>query len=329
MSLIELRSDQARVTIDPARGGRIASWTARGRELLVGPPAPDDRSIRWGCFLMAPWPGRLANGRFEWAGATVQLARTHGRHAIHGLGWAAPWRVEAATSDRAMLSLDLARAGWPMGGRVTETIQLLGDRLVLGAEIEADRPMPAALGWHPWFRRDGEVRLRVDADATLETRGMLPTGRVRPVTRRSDLRAGPALANRRLDGAFVGTRSPVTARWDDLELEIAFEPSPATVVVFTPPGSFCVEPQTAWPNAFARGPHREAAGGPLQLGAGETLRLVMVLALRFEPPPERVSRAESPPLASRRADAARGRMRPAVRRILGSDQPASYTPPQY
>lgn len=232
---------------------------------------------------MAPWPGRLANGRFEWDGATVQLPRTHGRHAIHGLGWAAPWRVDAAASDRASLSLDLAREGWPMGGRVTETIQLRGDRLVLEGGIEADRPMPAALGWHPWFRRDGEVRLRVDADATLETRGMLPTGTVRPVTRHSDLRAGPALANRRLDDAFVGARSPVVARWHDLELEIAFEPSPATVVVFTPPGRFCVEPQTAWPDPFALAPHQATARGAIEIGAGETLRIVMELALRSEP----------------------------------------------
>ena len=131
MSVIELQSGDARVTIDPERGGRLASWTARGRDLLVGPPTPDDRTIRWGCYLMAPWAGRLANGRFEWAGATAQMPRTHGRHAIHGLGWAARWEVDAATSDRATLSLDLASAGWPMGGRVTETIRLRDDRLVL------------------------------------------------------------------------------------------------------------------------------------------------------------------------------------------------------
>ncbi|HUG30036.1 MAG TPA: hypothetical protein VMQ65_05955 [Candidatus Limnocylindria bacterium] len=285
MSLIELRSGGARVTIDTERGGRLASWTARGRELLVGPPTPDDRSIRWGCFLMVPWAGRLASGRFELAGTTVQVPRTHGRHAIHGLAWAERWQVDAAASDGATLSLDLARAGWPMGGRVTETIQLWGDRLVLEAEIEADRPMPAAMGWHPWFRRDGEVRLRVDADATLETRGMLPTGTVTPVTRRTDLRRGPALADRRLDDAYVDARSPVIASWDDLELAIAFKPSPATVIVFTPPGSFCVEPQTAWPNSFSLSAERSARAGHAELGAGERLRIAMELALRFEARP--------------------------------------------
>jgi aldose 1-epimerase len=287
MSLLELRSGDARVTISPELGGRLASWTARGQELFVGPPTPGDPSIRWGCYLMAPWAGRLANGRFEWAGAAVQLPRTHGRHAIHGLGWGARWQVDAATSDRATLSLDLGPAGWPMGGRVTETIRLRDDRLVLEAEIEAERPMPAALGWHPWFRRDGEVRLRVDADATLETRGMIPTGAITPVTRRTDLRRGPALANRRIDDAFVDVRSPVIAAWDDLELAIAFEPSPATVIVYTPPESFCVEPQTAWPNAFALPSGLAGAGGRTELGAGETLRMTMQLSLRFESGPGR------------------------------------------
>lgn len=285
MSLIELRSGDARVTIDPERGGRLASWRARGRERLVGPPTPDDRSIRWGCFLMAPWAGRLANGRFEWAGSTVQLPRTHGRHAIHGLGWAAQWQVNATNPDEATLSLDLAPEVWPMRGRVTETIRLQGDRLVLEAEIEADEPMPAALGWHACFRRERDVRLRVDAYATLETRGMLPTGTVMPVTRRTDLRRGPALANRRLDDAFVDARSPVVGSWDDLELAIAFEPSPATVVIFTPPGSLCVEPQTAWPNAIAGGPDHVAAGGRPEIAAGERLRITMELTLRFEARP--------------------------------------------
>jgi aldose 1-epimerase len=83
--MLEVRAGANRVLVDPERGGRLASWSLDGRELLVGPPTDDDRSIHWGCFLMAPWPGRLADGRFDWHGRTIQLRRTHGRHAIHGL----------------------------------------------------------------------------------------------------------------------------------------------------------------------------------------------------------------------------------------------------
>lgn len=276
--LLALRAGAARVLIDIDRGGRLASWTVGERELLVGSPDADDRSIRWGCFLMAPWPGRLADGRFQWAGRTVQLPRTHGRHAIHGLLWDRPWQVESADADRAVLSIALGPAGWPMGGRVRQHVELGADHLVLRAEVEAEEPMPAAVGWHPWFRRGGEVQLLVAADATLATRRMLPTGNVEPVVGRTDLRAGPRLGPRRLDHAYVDAASPALLRWPGLELTVEFAPTPATVQVYTPPGAVCVEPQTAWPNALAAPAGAWDRAGLRTLEAGEVLRAQVVMS---------------------------------------------------
>jgi aldose 1-epimerase len=270
--VIELEAGAARATIDPERGGRLASLAIDGREVLVGPWSDDDRSIRWGAFLMAPWPGRLANSQFDWRGGTIALTPTHGRHAIHGLGWNRRWRVVARSRTTAELALDLTFAGWPMGATVRERISLAPDRVRLEAEIIARARMPAALGWHPWFARGDEpVRLRVDADRVLETVGMIPTGRELPAAARLDLRGGAVLGRRRLDHAYVGARSPAILDWPDLRLTLSFEPSPATVVVYTPAHAICVEPQTAHPNALATG---EAT----LLGAGDRLRSELVLA---------------------------------------------------
>jgi aldose 1-epimerase len=278
--LIELRAADATVVVDPDHGGRLASLRIRGRDLLVGPPEPRDSSISWGSFLMAPWPGRLADGRLRWRGRTMQLPRTHGRHAIHGLVHGVPWAVGRQTASEAQLSVELAPLGWPFGGRVRQRLRLEPGLLTLEAAVEADRPMPAALGWHPWFRRgDADPRLRVDADAVLETDAMIPTGRIVPVHGRIDLRSGPALGRRRLDHAYVGARSPAVIAWPDLELTVEF-PSVETVVVYTPRGSFCVEPQTAWPNALglASPPERSLAGAR-HLAAGE--RLETTLRMRW------------------------------------------------
>ncbi len=123
--------------------------------------------------------------------------------------------------------------------------------LVLEASIDADEPMPAALGWHPWFlRRGGDPHVQVDAATTLATRAMIPTGVRDAVHGRTELREGPALGRRRLDHVFVDAPSPARHRWPDLELRIEFEPPLSTVVVHTPPQAICVEPQTAWPNAL-------------------------------------------------------------------------------
>jgi aldose 1-epimerase len=282
--MIELETGTAGLAIDAERGGRIASLSIGGRELLLGPPSADDRSFRWGCFLMAPWPGRLAGGRFEWARRTIDLPRTHGRHAIHGLGWSREWRVLEQAASRATLELDLGEAGWPMGGAARETIELHEDRLVLTAEVRAADATPAGLGWHPWFQRRGGARVTLEADGILEVEGMLPTGRILPIAGKLDLRDGPELRRRRLDDVYVGVRSPIVVGWEDLELRISPGPNQPAVLVHTPRSSFCVEPMTAVPNAF-NGPDVP------KLQAGERLATTTVLSWaqrireRVAPPP--------------------------------------------
>lgn len=282
--VFELRAGEAAVAIDLVRGGRLASLRVAGRELLVGPPDGADSSIRWGCFLMAPWVGRLAGGRLSLGGTLVQLPRTHGRHAIHGLLWNRPWEVTAYDAEASLvvatLACELPRAIWPPGGRVEHRLSLTPFSLTLDAALTAGGRMPAALGWHPWFLRRGDARLRLDAAATLETRDMIPTGRVVPATGATDLRTGPWLGRRRLDHAYVDAGSPVEISWPDIALTVTFEPAPTTVVVYTPPPAVCVEPQTAWPDAPSRPVAEAERAGLRSLDAGETLCASMQLAWR-------------------------------------------------
>lgn len=276
--MLTLEAGAARAAIAPEAGGRLASLVVGGRELLVGVAGNEAQPMRWGCYLMAPWPGRLQQGRFEWQGRTIQLPRTHGRHAIHGLVWNRPWVVEESSGSAAIFSCRLPEA-WPMGGIVRQRVTLGADALVLDASITARDAMPAALGWHPWFDRAGDpLTLRLAADATLATRDMIPTGQRVPVTGTRDLRAGPILGERRLDHAYVGVRSPATLAWPDLRLSLSFEPSPATVVVYTPWNAVCVEPQTAIPNALALPETDARSAGVRFLGPGETLTARFELA---------------------------------------------------
>jgi aldose 1-epimerase len=277
--MLELTAGDARAVIDPARGGRVASLRLGERELLVPSPDPHDLSMRWGLFLMAPWPGRLAGGRLRFLGRTYQLRRTHGRHAIHGLLWSAPWAVARSSATESELRVGLDREGWPFGGEVRHAIRLEPGALTLEASILADRAMPAAVGWHPWFQRGSpDPSLRLPADGILERRSMLPTGAVLPLAGRTDLRGGPILGRRRLDDAYVGARSPAVLRWPDLELRLSFGPDCETVVVYTPWNAVCIEPQTARPNALGL---RDAAGraaGRRDIEPGETLATSMRIA---------------------------------------------------
>lgn len=249
--------------------------------MLVGPADADDRSINWGCFLMAPWPGRLEGGILSWHGVRYQLPRNHGRHAIHGVVFDRRWNVERAGSSDAELSCRFDPGSWPLGGSARQRIRLDAGGITLTGEIAADRSMPAALGWHPWFLRgQGDPRLRVRSDAVLVTQAMIPTGEVASVAGKTDLRRGPALGSRRLDHAYVNVGSPATISWPDLELAVEFEPPVSVVTVFTPLGAFCVEPQTARANALGLAGAAGRAAGAVVLEAGESLTATMRIAWR-------------------------------------------------
>lgn len=255
---IELEAGPDRCVVDAAAGGRLASLVAGGAERLVtdpaaGPAPPELEGLAWGSFLMAPWAGRLDEGRLPWGGEVHHLPRTFQGHAIHGTTFDRAWEVQDAGPTAATLTCALTDP-WPFGGLVRQRVTLQQGALRLEAEVEAaDRPMPVSLGWHPWFARPatGDLRLRVAATGTLQLRDdLLPTGAVVPLEpATTDLRDGPLLGDRRLDDVYVDVGMPAELRWPDLVLRMTWEGAVQSIVVHTPPRGVALEPQTAWPNA--------------------------------------------------------------------------------
>ena len=244
---VALRAGDARLTVDPRQGGRMASLRIGEREVLRtegwGP-------INWGCYPMAPFAGRLRDGRFTFRGRDVQLPLNLPPHAIHGTVFERPWEVDSRADDHLVLTIDLGPA-WPFRGSVTQSVRLEPGGLDATLTLEADEAMPAALGWHPWFRRslgdgpDGrdptspEVDLVVDATWMYERGGDgLPTG------------ALIAPRPRPWDDAFTGLRTSPIVRWPGT-LEIELSSTAAIWVVYDQPvEGVCVEPETAPPDAF-------------------------------------------------------------------------------
>jgi aldose 1-epimerase len=235
--VVTLRAGDATLTIDPVAGGRFSSLVVDGRELLVtdglGP-------IEWGCFPMAPFAGRIRDGRFTFRGRAYQLETNLPPNAIHGTVFIRSWDVTAKTMDRAELAVDLG-PGWPFRGRVTQTVELRSDGLDAILELDAEEPMPAWLGWHPWFRREiGGASAGLDfAAERMYARGPdgLPTGHlVEPPPRP-------------WDDAFIGIARPPRLTWPGvLGLELD-SPASVWVVYDERPDKLCVEPQTAAPDA--------------------------------------------------------------------------------
>jgi aldose 1-epimerase len=276
--VIELRSGEAVVRVDDARGGRIVSLVVGGVERILqqANARPSALATGWGCYPMAPWAGRLSEGRIPTDQGEVRLDQNRPPTALHGLVFDKRWRVLAQSDHAVTLSCELSGLGWPFGGEARQTLRLGPEHLDLALEVgEYSRAGPAGVGWHPWFARPatGDVAIRLDAREVLVLDAdLVPTGDVRAVNGEEDLRPGPPLGDRRLDHVYVKTRGPAVVRWPDLDLSIEYDDRLATTVVHTPVHGFCVEPQTMWPNAPLLAARGVQGTGLRTLAPGEHLR---------------------------------------------------------
>jgi aldose 1-epimerase len=260
---MQLESATAAATFSLTRGGRLGSLVVHGHELLL--TAADDLKFGWGSFPMVPYAGRVVHGRFCFEGVEYDLPITKPPHAIHGTVWNQPWhRIDDAVEgeDRSRGAVIRSELGpeWPFGGSVEQRIELADDHLGMTLAVTAaDRPMPAMVGWHPWFRRrllqdrSIEVGLRFVAAKMYERDdAMVPSGRL------IDPSPGP------WDDCFAEVAQPLTLTWPGA-IELSLISSCDHWVVYDHrPDGICVEPQSDAPDAFNRAPHVLAPGETLE-----------------------------------------------------------------
>lgn len=233
MTIQHRQAGPAAIAFDPDDGCRLTSLVVAGHELLWhDTPAP------WpgGCFVMAPFAGRIRDGVARWSGQVRRYPTHADGHAQHGLVLGRPW---AQVSDD-IYAIHLDDDEWFGPCTVRQLIVLTDKALHLDLEVVAQEPVPATIGWHPWFRRqlDGaDLQLTVDADQirTKDARG-ITTRTVAPVP------PGP------WDDTFDAVRWPTLLRWPGvLDLEIVSD-APVAVVFTERDDAVCVEPQSGPPD---------------------------------------------------------------------------------
>jgi aldose 1-epimerase len=257
---VTLRNGRAAVTVDPTRGCRLSSFAVGGQELLSDGYDPrvvdhmDDPVVGWGCFVMAPWAGRIRDARATWEGRTIDLPEHDDGHAIHGLVHSAPWdRIDATAWQ-----VEVPGERWFAPLRIVHRVTLQRDHLHLRLEVSAPYgPAPATVGWHPWFRRE------INGTA-LEL--ALPPARM--LQRDAD---GIATSHRvevpipPWDDAFVGIEAPVRLTWPGIAT-LGIETDAPVTVVFTERATVaCVEPQSGPPDEVNQRPRVVHPDEPLHI----------------------------------------------------------------
>lgn len=238
--VVELTAPGVRAVVDLVAGGRLASLVVDGRELLK---TEGDGPITWGSFPMAPFAGRVRDATLVFAGSTYALRPSLPPHAIHGTVHERRWRAEGDGSIATELGPD-----WPFAGRAVQRFDIGPDHLRFRLEVHGDEPMPASIGWHPYFLRrltdvDEELELDFEAGAMYvrDAAGIATERRVAPPP-------GP------WDDCFTDLAGPPVLRWPGF-LELTIEADCPDWVIYTAPeDALCVEPQTAPPNSINTDP---------------------------------------------------------------------------
>jgi aldose 1-epimerase len=260
-------------------GGGLRSLTHGGRDLVLSYAADEIRPRYFGA-LLAPWPNRIADGRYVFGGEEhqVPLNEPGRRTALHGLvAWS---RFVTRRTDEATVVMThrlVPRTGYPFDLEITATYALGDSGLVTTVRVVnvGSQPAPWGTAPHPYLKAgDGKVDdwvLTLPADEVLDVTPdrLLPIGEVPVADLGFDFRQARALDGVALDHAFCSLRADgdglvrvdvtddsgagVACAWDPTDLpwvqvHTADLDDPAT----TRQG-LAVEPMTCPPDAFNSG----------------------------------------------------------------------------
>ncbi|MEP7089495.1 MAG: aldose 1-epimerase family protein, partial [Nocardioidaceae bacterium] len=183
-----------------------------GRPLVLGWDE-DGQSASGRGQLLAPWPNRIRDGRYTFAGADLQLPLSEpSRHnATHGLVRWTSWSVEERTDHSVSLVYRLmSQTGYPWTLDLHVLYDLSADGLTVTftATNLGDSPAPYAYGAHPYLTTgsgpvDGwELTLPVATRLLVDDR-LIPTGRDDVRDTDLDFRVARPIRSTRLDTAFT------------------------------------------------------------------------------------------------------------------------------
>ena len=261
-------------------GGGLRAYTVDGQDVIDGYPEDEICSAARGAPLL-PWPNRLQDGQYEFAGVTHQtpLSEPDRRNAIHGLTRWLSWTARVEEADRVVMQLLLhPQDGYPftLSLAIEYRLSQRGLAVQTTATNAGSQSLPYGAGHHPYLtvgtERIDDARLRIPALMYLEVNDrQIPTGRAIPVQGSTvDFLELRPIGSTKLDTAFASlvsdadglTRVELQAPSGRPSLMLWMDKSYRFVMAFTGDAlpqvdrrrrSVSLEPMTCAPNAFRSG----------------------------------------------------------------------------
>lgn len=137
-------------------GAGLAALTHDGRHIVI-PHKPEEMPLAHSGKVLAPWPNRVANGRYPYQGKTFQLAVNDAvsQAAIHGLLAWRDWQINQQSASEASLMIFLPPSyGYPFSLLVETTYRLEAEdglHVFITALNIGDETAPYGAGAHPYL----------------------------------------------------------------------------------------------------------------------------------------------------------------------------------
>jgi len=256
-------------------GGAIRTYSVDGDDVIDGYGAHEMATGGRGQVL-APWPNRIQDGSYEFAGQRHQLPLNEPEHSnsIHGLVRWVAWHVREHDPHRVVLGHVLhAQPGYPFSLELLIEYELSAKGLTVRttATNVGDEACPYGSGAHPYLTLGAEtiddLLLRVPARTALRSdeRG-IPVGSVAVDGTELDFRSARRVGEAKLDNGYTdlerddaGVASVTIEGGGGSGRTLWVDEGYPYVMVFTGDipavqrRGLAVEPMTCPPNAFRSG----------------------------------------------------------------------------
>ena len=289
VALLELEDDRSRVRLVPGLGGAIADMNAKlsGRliPVLRSWDGPQTGWIGVGSNILVPFSNRISGGGFYFnQGGRATFHPIHPNiktldpFPLHGDGFLKSWQVVSNSSTDAILRLVKGEIGDFSYEAEVYYFLSSGTLSVTLTVINKGIKLPFGGGFHPWFPRFPDTRLRFDAETVwLEDKLHLPTEQIALKDYPEwDIGSLGFLPNGLINNAFTGWDGHAKLEQKSLGLtvEITAQAPLDNAIIYSPDchaNFFCFEPVTHSVDAH----NQPGQPGLAILDKGETMTLKM------------------------------------------------------
>ncbi len=239
--------DRFKLSVAPDTGGAVIGFTLNDRPILrtaFDPATPRDCAA----FPLIPFASRITNGHFDFQGRSIQLAPNFPPepHAIHGNGWQVPWHVRSETKHSLTLCYDHDGSDWPWRFHAAQKFTLSADGLTLELQItnKDQIPMPAGLGWHPYFPK-------AHATLTANAGKLWHGGKLQQPTQTQDLSVHRNVNDIETDAVYQWPAREALISINGFDIHMRASDIFGYLIAYTPVGEdfFCIEPVSHAPDA--------------------------------------------------------------------------------